>query len=205
LKLDGLTLITESEKVDAIASRFSLAHDNTLRSELATSVRDSCSVLNSNAFNDDPSSCTSPREINILIRKLKGVKAPGCDIPRRAAGFLNYIFNSCLKLCYFPKKWKHATVIPIPKPGSDPSDPSNYRPISLLSSISKILERIILQHLNAFISGHNVLPNHQFGYRAAHSTSHQLNRVVRHVKNRRAQGKSTGMLLLDVEMAFDSV
>jgi hypothetical protein len=48
-------------------------------------------------------------------------------------------------------------------------------------------------------------PNHQFGFRAAHSSSHQLNRVVRHVKNRRAQGESTGMLLLDVERAFDSV
>jgi hypothetical protein len=52
LKLDGFTLITESEKADAIASKFSLAHDNTLRSELSTSVRDICSVLNSNAFND---------------------------------------------------------------------------------------------------------------------------------------------------------
>jgi hypothetical protein len=92
-------------------------------------------------------------------------------------------------------------VIPIPKPDRDHSDPSNYRPISLLSSISKILERVILKRLNAFIIGHNVLPNHQFGFRAAHSTSHQLNRVVRHVKKRRAQGESTGMLLLDVERA----
>jgi hypothetical protein len=115
------------------------------------------------------------------------------------------IFNSCLKLCSFPKKWRHATVIPIPKPGRDHSDPSNYRPISLLSSISKILERVILKRLNAFISGHNILPNHQFGFRAAHSTSHQLNRVVRHVKNTRAQEESTGVLLLDVERAFDSV
>jgi hypothetical protein len=76
-------------------------------------------------------------------------------------------------------------VIPIPKPGGDYSDPSNYRPISILSYMSKILERVTLKRLNAFISGHNVLPNHQFGFRAAHSTSHQLNRVVRHVKNRR--------------------
>jgi hypothetical protein len=53
LKLDGLTLITESEKADAIASTFSLVHDNTLRSELSTSVLDSCSVLNSNAFNNE--------------------------------------------------------------------------------------------------------------------------------------------------------
>jgi hypothetical protein len=48
-------------------------------------------------------------------------------------------------------------VLLIPKPGRDHSDPSNYRPISLLSSINKILERVILKRLNAFISGHNVL------------------------------------------------
>jgi hypothetical protein len=134
-------------------------HDNTLRSKLSTSVRDSCSVLNSNAFNDDPSSYTSPREFKNLINKLKGRKAPGCDgvpnillknISGRAAILLTYIFFFCLELCYFPKKWRHATVIPIPKPGKD--HPSNYRPISLLSFISKILERVILKRLNAFIS-----------------------------------------------------
>jgi hypothetical protein len=120
-----------------------------------------------------------------LIKKLKGGKAPGCDgllfknIPWRAAVFLTYIFYSCLKLCYFPKEWRHATVIPIAKPGRDHSDPSNYRPISLPSTISKILEWVILKRLNAFISGHNVLLNHQFGFKAAHSTSHQLNRVLR--------------------------
>jgi hypothetical protein len=62
LKLDGLTLITESGKADAIASKFSLAHDNTLRPELSALVQDSCSVLNT--FNDDP----SPREIKNLLR-----------------------------------------------------------------------------------------------------------------------------------------
>jgi hypothetical protein len=153
-----------------------LAHDNTLRSELSTSVRDSCSVLNSYAFNDDLSSYTSPREIKNLNKKLKSGKVPGCadvpnillkNIPRRATVFLTYIFNSCLKLCYFPKKWTHATVIPISKPGRDQLDLSNYRPITLVSSKSKILERVILKRLNTFIYGHNVLPSHQFGFRAA--------------------------------------
>jgi hypothetical protein len=55
LILDGFILITKSDNADAVASKFSLAHDNTLRSEFSISVRDSCSVLNSNAFNDDPS------------------------------------------------------------------------------------------------------------------------------------------------------
>jgi hypothetical protein len=105
---------------------------------------------------------------------------------------------------HFPKQWRHATVILIPNPGRDHSDPSNYRPISLLSSISKILERIILRRLNTFISGHNVLPDPRFGFRVAHSTAHQLNRVVSHVKNRRTEGQeSTEMLLLDVEKDYD--
>jgi hypothetical protein len=154
LKLDGLTLITESGKADAIASKFSLVHDNILQPELSALVQDSCSVLNT--FNEGP----YHREIKSLIKKLKSGKVSGFDgvsnillknIPRRAAVFLTYIFNSCLKLCYFPKQWKHAR---------DHSNPLNYRSINLLSSISKILERIILRRLNVFISGHNALPNH---------------------------------------------
>jgi hypothetical protein len=100
---------------------------------------------------------------------------------------------------------KHAVVIPIPKPGKDFSNPSNYRPISLLSFISKVLEKIILKRLNTFVSTQNVLPNHQFGFQVPHFTSQQLNRVVRHVKNKRSRGQSTGMLLVDVEKAFDTV
>jgi hypothetical protein len=73
---------------------------------------------------------------NILLKK----------IPRKATVFLIYIYNSCLKLCYFPKKWKHTVVIPIPNPGKAPSKPSGYRPISLLSSIhseKKVIGTII--------------------------------------------------------------
>ncbi len=93
-------------------------------------------------------------------------------------------------MSYFPKSWKHALIIPIPKPGKDHSDPSNYRPISMLSSISKVFERVILKRLNAFISSANIIPNHQFGFRAQHSTSQQLKRVIQHVKNGRTQHRT---------------
>jgi Reverse transcriptase (RNA-dependent DNA polymerase) len=100
----------------------------------------------------------------------------------------------------------------VPKPGKDPSNPSGYCPISLLSSISKIYERVILKRLQNFITANNVLPYHLFGFRTAHSAAHQLTRVVKNVKDARnsiAKGTSrvslaTGMLLLDVEKAFDS-
>jgi hypothetical protein len=58
LKIDGLTLITESEKANAIASNFSLAHENSLHSDQSASVQDRSSALYSDAFNDDSSSYT---------------------------------------------------------------------------------------------------------------------------------------------------
>jgi hypothetical protein len=167
-----------------MASKFSLAHENFLHSDQSASVQDSCSALYTDVFNIDSSSYKSLREIKNIIKKLKYGEAPGGDgvlnillknIPRKATVFLTCIYNSCLKLCYFPKERKHAVVIPIPKPGKDPSNPSNYRPISLLSSISKVFERIILKRPSTFVFTQNVFPNYQFGFGATHSTSYQLN------------------------------
>jgi hypothetical protein len=78
LKMDGLTLITESEKANAMASKFSLAHENFLHSDQSISVQDSYSALYSDVFNGDSSSYTSPREIKNIIKKLKKWKGTEC-------------------------------------------------------------------------------------------------------------------------------
>jgi hypothetical protein len=104
---------------------------------------------------------------------MHGKASPGDDainnsllknLSRKALVFLTY-------LSYFPTKWKHSKVIPIPKPNKDHSDPSNFRPISLLSAISKVFEKVILKQFNEFLSSRNLLPHHQFGFRAANSAS----------------------------------
>jgi hypothetical protein len=77
--MDGLTLITESEMGNAIASKFSLAHENSLHSDQSVSVQHSCSALCSDVFNDDSSLYTSPRGIKNIITRLKNGKAPGGD------------------------------------------------------------------------------------------------------------------------------
>ncbi|XP_055856032.1 uncharacterized protein LOC129919203 [Episyrphus balteatus] len=106
---------------------------------------------------------------------------------------------------YFPKTWKHAKIIPIPKPGKPAKLATSYRPISLLSCLSKILEKVLKNKILKIVDEKNILPNEQFGFRMFHSTSHQVLRVCDHVRKNRNLGKSTGLILLDIEKAFDTV
>lgn len=69
---------------------------------------------------------------------------------------------------------KVAKVILVPKPGKPKQEVSSYRPISLLPVIGKVFERCIYRHLADFLRAKDILRNHQFGFRAGHSTTHQL-------------------------------
>lgn len=212
------TLLTDLEKANEIGKVFSQAHSITHkdRSNLSTEYAVNTSSQNINFLLHDTASSTLPRpkELFYLIRNLKSKKSPGDDqinnillkqLPKKAVVYLTQIFRACMKQSYFPARFKHAKVIPIPKPGKDHSDASNYRPISLLSSLSKLFEKIIQKRINKFIHSNNILLNTQFGFRSGHSTTHQLLRVTKHIRVNLQTGKSTGMLTFDVEKAFDSV
>jgi hypothetical protein len=96
---------------------------------------------------------TNPEEVQEAIRGLKVCKAAGPNgvpnralkhLPQRAVNLLVLIFNAILLTHHFPTAWKHARVISILKPGKDPAMPSSYRPISLLDTIGKLFEKILL-------------------------------------------------------------
>jgi len=106
---------------------------------------------------------------------------------------------------YFPHPWKRATVIPIPKPNKPPTDPNSYRPISLLSIVGKLLERIIASQLTAYVNQQHLLPHEQFGFRKKHSTVSQLARISHYISNDYNLHKHTGMVSLDIEKAYDTV
>jgi hypothetical protein len=153
-------------------------------------------------------------EIISILRNLKNSKAPGIDginnsllkqLPPRGIEFMKFIINSCMNLSYFPKCWKHAKVIALHKPGKPTTDPYSYRPISLLSSISKILERVILHRITQHIDENGIIPEQQCGFRAKRSTTYQINNVLNNARENLNQQKSTGMIFLDVEKAFDRV
>ena len=85
-------------------------------------------------------------------------------LPTRAIQHLTLLFNSILKFGYFATIWKAAKVIPIHKQNKPPTDANSYRPISLLSSISKLLESIIASRLTTFVNQNHLIPDTQFGF-----------------------------------------
>lgn len=98
-----------------------------------------------------------------------------------------------------------ARIILLLKPNKKPSLASSYRPISLLPTISKLIERIIYKRIKNITEDRNIIPEHQFGFRNAHSTTQQLIRVTEDIINNFNISTATGAILLDIAKAFDRV
>jgi len=157
---------------------------------------------------------TTPREVVKILSKFPPNKAPGPDqvpnqalkeAPRRLSVYLSLLFNTILLTCHFPTSWKLATVCMIPKPGKNPLFPQNYRPITLLSTLSKVLEKILHARLHHHVETNSLLPPHQFGIRRHYDTQLQLVRVVDQLTTGFNDFAHTIGIFLDVEKAFDRV
>ncbi|GFY22540.1 probable RNA-directed DNA polymerase from transposon X-element [Trichonephila clavipes] len=157
---------------------------------------------------------TSPSEIQGFIKNLKPNKSPGIDlitnrilknVPTKFIIFIALLFNMLLENCYFPKSWMMAVVIPILKPNSDDSNPQNYRPISLLSSLSKAYEILILNRLSQHCLARNIIIPEQHFFVTKCSTVTQLLRVTELVHTGFQNHQATGMLLLHIAKAFDKI
>ncbi|KAL6416951.1 hypothetical protein ACFW04_014777 [Cataglyphis niger] len=93
-----------------------------------------------------------------------------------------YIINAIVKLGYFPQEWKKAIVISILKPRKDSTKPSNYRPISLLSSISKVVKKVMLNKIRKYEAQNNITIDEQFWFREKHNTVQQVVRIVNDIR-----------------------
>ena len=115
------------------------------------------------------------------------------------------IFNKSLSQRRVPDNWKTSNVTPISKSG-DRSSPSNYRPISLLPLISKILEKIVHSRISHFLYSNQLLSNCQFGFRPRSSTRQEaLLSATRSWFNLLANHCQVACVFFDVKKAFDSV
>lgn len=161
-----------------------------------------------------PPLLTTASEVRNVIKARKGTSAPGLDgvtndqlkhLPRKPLVLLTRIYNTCLKLHYFPCNWKKAKIVPIPKPGKDLRLTENYRPISLLPTMSKILERLLLLRLQPPLHDNHIIRAEQFGFKRKLSAELQVLRLVEHLTTAFNQAKHTAAIFLDWEKAYDKV
>ena len=150
-----------------------------------------------------------------LVKFLKRGKAPGPDtIPNEVLRLgtttslfhhLAKLFTSSIQLGYIPTAWKIATLRMLLKPDKLPSLTTSYRPISLISSIMKLFERVIEQRLRSHLEHIGFINKHQSGFRRAKSTDDHLFRLSQSIMESFNKGEHVVAAFLDVEKAFDNV
>lgn len=145
-----------------------------------------------------------------LIKCLNGKKSAGPDrisnflIKKLSSTFvarLTRILNACLRLRYFPSQWKSAKILPFFKKG-DSTDPANYRPISLVNCLGKLLESLILIALGEEINSKNLLPEYQTGFRARHSCVDAASILRDMAIHSRSRKEHMAVCLLDIRKAL---
>ena len=117
---------------------------------------------------------------------------------------LSFVFNLSISLGQIPTQLKTAKVIPVFKSG-DPLCMDNYRPISLLSVFSKILEKIVCNCLTSFLETNNLINSNQFGFRKKHSTFHPIIHLLNNVTTASNSNKYSIAIFCDLRKAFDTV
>ena len=119
-------------------------------------------------------SATGPDEIHYQMLK---------HIPDTSLETLLNIFKYIWTTGKFPDGWQYATIIPIPKPGKDPAEPNNYRPIALTSCLCKTLERMINKRLIWFLESNNHISLFLSGFRSDRSTTDNLVRLETFIRD----------------------
>ncbi|CAK1593612.1 unnamed protein product [Parnassius mnemosyne] len=118
---------------------------------------------------------------------------------------INKLLNRCFEISYFPKQWKIAHAIILPKFNkSDLSDPSSYRPIGLINVFGKLFEKLLSKRLTYHININNKTNPKQFGFKEQLSTSHALKNAVDIISRAKSKKELVIAVSLDIQAAFDN-
>ena len=198
--------VTDKEKADSLNSYFaSVSSLDDSQAELPPFTELTDATLDNIEITEE--------EINDVIENLDPNKASGSDlisnkmlkkISKVVAKPLCIIFNRSLHEGVFPDKWKLGNLVPLFKKG-DKSIPANYRPVSLLSNLGKIQERIVFKHLYNHLHSNNLLYKYQSGFRPGHSTTFQLVDIFHHICQSFDAKQYSCMVFCDISKAFDKV
>ena len=156
--------------------------------------------------------CT-PIEIDTIIRKLPNKSSSGYDgvsnvllkkISPSIVNILTELYNESIEQGVFPTVMKYAEVVPLYKGGTS-IDSSNYRPISLLITLSKVLEKLIYKRTYNFLDSTGQLYNSQYGFRSKHSCENAVMELISEIVKNQSKNKHTLAIFLDLSKAFDTL
>ena len=142
--------------------------------------------------------CSCARGVDGLDSKILKISAP------IIAEHLTYIYNLSIEKNIYPQMLKDAKVLPVFKTG-DPSDPSNYRPISILSTLSKPLEKHLKQSLMSHFTAYKLFHPNQSGFRVNHSCHTALTNLIEQWQLNINNDILTGTIFVDFAKAFDTI
>lgn len=147
-----------------------------------------------------------------ILESLKS-KAIGSDnigsvmikyIKNRIIPALTHIINFSLQSAQYPDEWRKAYVLPLPK-CPNPSLPNQFRPISILPFLSKVIESVVHKQITEFLTNNKLLNPFQSGFRAGHSTTTALLKVTEDIREGMENSKVTVLALIDFSNAFNAV
>ena len=205
--------ITDSKEIADAFNKYFVGIGSKLASELPLCNTPIEAFLGERGSNSLFLTPITQEEIVDTLNKFSSGKAPGFDelnsfVIKQAkyslAKPLADIFNKSLAAGVFPDGLKKAQVIPIYKKGSK-HDIGNYRPISVLSTFSKLFEKLIYTRLISFIHKHDILSESQFGFRRNRSTDLATSYVVNKLCNDIDDNHFSIGIFLDLSKAFDTV
>lgn len=183
-------------------TKFSLPHLDPLSYLSNISVHDSFFFLP-----------TNPQELRETLEFIKNKNSAGedgltlkvlLDLPEAALTVLSNSINQSFENGLFPNSLKSAKVIPIFK-GGDHNCPSNFRPISLLSCLSKVIENLVKKRMLSFLLKYNILINQQFGFQSGKNTSDATLSFFSSLLHDLNKGDACAAIFCDLSKAFDCV
>ena len=156
---------------------------------------------------------TSKTEITKLISSLKNKNSNGRDgisnkilkgITESIVEPLNIIFNKSMEEGVFPTEMKKADTVPLYK-SKDKDDKNNYRPISLLLTVSKLLEKIMYSRTYNFLTKYNQIYSSQYGFKTGHSCQDAIAELIGEIARNLDEGLYTIGVFLDLSKVFDTL
>lgn len=156
---------------------------------------------------------TDETEVANIIGELKANKAPGLDLittktlkilANDIKKPLTYLINKIFELGHFPRSLKKGLIKPLFKKG-DPTQVSNYRPITLISNIAKIVEKIIKKRIVAYLDKYHLISEKQYGFKQGVSTEDAILHLTTNIYTNLDENNVVLCVFLDLAKAFDTV